>query len=79
MKVTEEAKRRHKAMWCCLDCGNKWGEPRGCLITVHTGTCEVCLKTDVTVTHVRDFGYLKRSRLDHAFHKDREKSIPEKG
>lgn len=52
------AKSKQYPQWVCLDCGNKYGNRKGGLCTVHHGTCGVCGK-DKIVTEPRDFGHLK--------------------
>ena len=53
--------------WVCNDCGEKYGTwyqggvytgPKNHCSTNHYGTCNVCGKTNVSVTEPRDYGHL---------------------
>lgn len=56
-------------MWICIDCGNKYGKPRGNPSTYHNGICEWCGK-EKAVTEHRDYGYPELKE------KDNESNLP---
>ena len=66
----ELKERLKKAVWCCQDCGKKYGRNpnKGGVSTWHLGICDVCLKTDVYVTEPRDFGYFTEPTPRQKFH-----------
>jgi hypothetical protein len=49
-----------KATYCCDSCGRKYGDMRKTIITIHTGTCDVCKQTNTPVTHVRNWNWLRK-------------------
>ena len=44
---------------CCIDCGNKYGEPRDDVSSVWIARCNVCGE-EKPVTETRDYRYLAK-------------------
>ncbi len=47
--------------YICHDCGRNYLNKNDFVCTYHVGTCDVCGK-DTSITHVRNYNWLKRER-----------------
>ena len=56
-----ERKRCKNAVYCCHECGERWGTPVIRIYTQHAGKCEVCLCDGVAVTHKRNYRWLHKA------------------
>jgi len=58
------ARTLRNARWVCEPCGLSYGDYRAGSSTFHVGLCDVCKGQTVAVTETRDFGYLRRGRIE---------------
>ena len=59
-EMEDDRSRCAEAVWCCAECGERWGECCGGVETWHNGTCNVCLM-ETGVCSVRYYGGLRRA------------------
>ena len=63
MAYPQLARILRNAQWVCEPCGLRYGDYRAGTSTFHVGRCDVC-KLTAAVTETRDFGYLRRGRVE---------------